>query len=32
MAKGVIRKCRNQDLPDGIVIAGCFRTNNHVAT
>ena len=24
VAKGVIRKCRNQDLSDGIVIAGCF--------
>ena len=25
----MIRKCRNQDLSDGIVVAGCFGTDNH---
>jgi hypothetical protein len=30
VTKGVIGKCGNQDLPDGIVVAGCFRTDKHV--
>jgi hypothetical protein len=32
LAVGVIHKCGNQDLPNSIVVSGCFRTDNHVSS